>query len=751
MRTPRPRWPRLPRRTARLRLTVLYGAAFLACGTAVLALTYLIFGNTARPTSSSLPQVLQIRSVNAALKVPVAAVRQAGRYDVITVPVAFAEQVKKAATLPAAQQAKAVAQSEAQIAYTKRLLLIACAIALAVIAVAAAAIGWIIAGRVLRPLSTMTAAARRISASSLHDRLALHGPDDELKELGDTLDSLFARLEASFDAQRRFAASASHELRTPLTRERTLLQVTLADPAATAGTWQAVSRELLASNAETEHLIEALLTLASSEAGPAAREPADLATITSEALAAARPAIGCLGLHVQAGIQPAAFDGDPVLVQQLVTNLIDNAVRHNIPGGDIQITTRTSRAGAVLSVTSSGRVIPPAEVERLFQPFQRLGPRPVRRDGGHGLGLSIVRAIAIAHAAAITAQPRPGGGLAIDVIFPLTAPPETCRPQARRGARVSLPGRGQLRGQPGPRRDEGRAVPGQAAALDQGHPVAGEHLRAVVRAERVRLVRQHDQAGPARDQVIEADLRVSSGVGAVDVVQPEPGGDVAGEGGRSHDHPGVSPDRDGRARPRAGCGVAPHLFRLGQPGRLRPAECDREHPAQRRERLLEGPDHGHPDRDAGRAQALHVEAAVLLLVGQHEVRLERRDGGPVGVLGAPHPGHVQVSGMSAPGGGARQRLGTSGGHRLGQRGHQRHHPADRTVPRHLVPEIVGGHHGLLATNTSSRPGRSGASLTSAGAYPAARRKPSITARGQNRRVESDVSLAPSAAKTYVRR
>jgi signal transduction histidine kinase len=278
----------------------------------------------------------------------------------------------------------------------------------------------------------ITAAARRISASSLHERLALHGPDDELKELGDTLDNLFARLEASFDAQRRFAASASHELRTPLTRERTLLQVTRADPAATTGTWQAVSLELLASNAEQERLIEALLTLASSEAGTSEREPVDLAAITSAALAAARLAIGRLDLHVETDLRPAAFDGDPLLVQQLAANLIDNAVRHNVAGGDIQITTTTSPAGAVLSVTSSGQVIPAADIDRLFQPFQRLGPRPARRDGGHGLGLSIVRAIAVAHAATITA--RPGHRRHLPPAGPAPAPSAARRTPAPRVA-----------------------------------------------------------------------------------------------------------------------------------------------------------------------------------------------------------------------------------------------------------------------------------------------------------------------------
>ena len=434
---PRPRAPgrlRLPRRTARMRLTALYGAAFLICGVgsaAVLGVTFLLYWLTAHRTQLGLPS----QSGGQVLRTPIADVRQAGRYDLFRIPAANVKQVGRydvllvptpltkdpapTATHPGVAQARVTIAGLGQVTLDRQQLLIASVISLAVIVVAAAAIGWLLAGRVLRPLSTITGAARRISASRLHERLALRGPDDELKELADTLDELFARLEASFDAQRRFAANASHELRTPLTRERTLLQVTRADPAATTGTWQAVSQELLASNVEQERLLEALLTLASSEAGTGEREPVDLAAVTSATLAAARTAISRLGLNVHADIQPAVTDGDPLLVQQLVTNLIDNAVRHNISGGDLRVATRTDGDRAVLSVTNTGPVIPAAEVDRLFQPFQRLGPRPARRDGGHGLGLSIVRAIATAHAATVTvtAQPVPAGGLAVEVTF----------------------------------------------------------------------------------------------------------------------------------------------------------------------------------------------------------------------------------------------------------------------------------------------------------------------------------------------
>jgi signal transduction histidine kinase len=457
MRTPRsrpgpPRWLRLPRHTARLRLTFLYGAAFLACGAVVLAVVaFLLYGQPAQQFPSGQPKTsasavlgskVPIADVHQAggfdivpIHIPVADVRQEGRYDLVKISMPVAAKPGQPQPLSSAQFAQLLARAQFRVDYDKRQILIICAIVLAVIAVAAAAIGWFIAGRVLSPLRTITATARRIAASSLHERLALQGPDDELKELGDTLDNLFSRLEASFAAQRRFAASASHELRTPLTRERTLLQVTLADPASTTSTWQAVGRELLASNTEQERLIEALLTLASGEAGASERESLDLAVITSEALALPRPAISRLGLHLRTDIQPANLDGDPLLVQQLVSNLIDNAVRHNIPGGDVQVATGTSSGQAVLSVANSGQVIPPAEVDRLFQPFQRLGPRPARRDGGHGLGLSIVRAIAADHGATVRARALPGGGLAVDVTFlPHSSVPALLLASSRAGA-----------------------------------------------------------------------------------------------------------------------------------------------------------------------------------------------------------------------------------------------------------------------------------------------------------------------------
>jgi signal transduction histidine kinase len=283
-------------------------------------------------------------------------------------------------------------------------------------------VGWLIAGRFLRPLRTITATARDISASNLNRRLGLGGRDDEFRELGETLDGLFERLEASFQAQRHFVANASHELRTPLTAERTLLQVALADPDASAQELRATCQQLLTLGGQQERLIDALLTLASSERGVERWQSCDLADLAAKAIAERGQQAGRRGIRIEAALGPAPAQGDPSLAASLVANLVDNAVRHNVDGGLVEIATAAAGGVATVSVTNTGPVIPAGEVDRLFQPFQRLGAERVRQDGGHGLGLAIVRAIAGVHGATLTATARPGGGLAVTVSFGAVRP-----------------------------------------------------------------------------------------------------------------------------------------------------------------------------------------------------------------------------------------------------------------------------------------------------------------------------------------
>ncbi|HXA55118.1 MAG TPA: HAMP domain-containing sensor histidine kinase, partial [Solirubrobacteraceae bacterium] len=290
-------------------------------------------------------------------------------------------------------------------------------IALAIMAVVSMGLGWLLAGRVLRPLQTITGKARAISASNLHERLALEGPDDELRELGDTFDGLLARLDASFQSQRQFVANASHELRTPLTVERALLEVALADPDASEHSLRHACERVLVSSAEQERLLEALLTLASSERGLERREPFDLAPLAAEVLRAVAAEAQLRGVSVHAELAAAPTRGDPRLAERLVRNLVDNAVRHNVHGGGVEVATGSDRARAVLTVANTGAPVAPADVERLLEPFQRGAGRTDHGDG-HGLGLSIVKAIATAHNATLVARARPEGGLEIAVAFP---------------------------------------------------------------------------------------------------------------------------------------------------------------------------------------------------------------------------------------------------------------------------------------------------------------------------------------------
>jgi signal transduction histidine kinase len=289
-------------------------------------------------------------------------------------------------------------------------------LALAAIAVAVLAAWWL-AGRFLRPLRAMTTAAQEISATKLDRRLSLDGPDDELTELGRTLDDLFGRLQASFESQRQFVANASHELRTPLAGQRTLLQVALADPDADTQALRSTCEEALQLSGQQERLIDALLTLATSERGVESWEPFDLAQLTEDIVHSRRPDAERHGVKIDATFNEAHTIGDASLAESLVANLLDNAIRHNVADGAVEISTTATPDGARLRVSNTGAVVPSVDVERLFQPFQRLGDQRVAPADGHGLGLTIVKAIATAHGANLTARPGPQGGLDIQVTF----------------------------------------------------------------------------------------------------------------------------------------------------------------------------------------------------------------------------------------------------------------------------------------------------------------------------------------------
>ena len=288
-----------------------------------------------------------------------------------------------------------------------------------VVAAAVAVAGaWWLAGRFLRPLRAITTAAQEISATNLHRRLALKGPDDELTQLGKTLDGLFGRLETSFEAQRRFVANASHELRTPLAGQRTLLQVALADPHASIASLRAACRQALELGDQQGRLIDALLTLATSERGIEQSEPLDLAEIAATVLAGRRQLAEAQGIVIDASVAAATTTGDPTLLELLVANLVDNALRHNLADGSISVLTTTTCGQPALTVVNTGPLIPDAALDHLFEPFRTTGTDRIRHANGHGLGLAIVRAIADAHGATIDAHARPSGGLEITITFP---------------------------------------------------------------------------------------------------------------------------------------------------------------------------------------------------------------------------------------------------------------------------------------------------------------------------------------------
>ncbi|MGW4472694.1 sensor histidine kinase [Nonomuraea sp. NPDC004354] len=372
------------RQPIRSRLTLLYGGLFLVAAVLLVALIYLLVEYSPFPAPPAAPAA------------------------------------------PGGSAPPAPAPLAASTEHLRRLL-VNSLIALAAMAFAALLLGRLMAGRVLRPLAEMTATVRRITADRLDRRLAATGPDDELKELADTFDELLDRLEAAFTAQRRFVANASHELRTPMTLQRAMAEVALADPAADTASLREVLERMVAAGRHQERLVEALLTLARGQQGLRHRRPFDLAAITAQALghrADAEP-------RVESSLRPAPAFGDHALAERLVANLLDNALRHNVPGGWVRVETSVRSGRATLRVSNSGPVIPADRLPLLLQPFQRLESARKADGDGLGLGLSIVAAIVEAHHGTLEVRPLRDGGL--EVIVALD-PPDDPRNRRRHGS-----------------------------------------------------------------------------------------------------------------------------------------------------------------------------------------------------------------------------------------------------------------------------------------------------------------------------
>jgi hypothetical protein len=300
------------------------------------------------------------------------------------------------------------------------------AVAFALVVLATAIVAWVLTGQVLRPLQEVTAAARRLSAESLAERIALRGPRDEVRELADTFDAMLERLQAGFEGQRRFVANASHELRTPLAVMRTEVDVTLADPDADVAELRRMAAVVREATERADRLVDGLLLLARAESVSAAssvalREPVDLAQLVAGAWRAVRAEAEAMHLSMVVTGGPAATLGDTALLERVAGNLVENAVRHNVPGGWVELHTESGPTGAVLRVTASGAVVAPERVTEFFEPFRR---GTVDRTGrGAGLGLSIVRAVVRAHDGRIDAQPVPSGGLSVEVHLPTPPSP----------------------------------------------------------------------------------------------------------------------------------------------------------------------------------------------------------------------------------------------------------------------------------------------------------------------------------------
>ncbi|AXB45472.1 sensor histidine kinase [Amycolatopsis albispora] len=377
------------RLSVRTKLTALYGGMFLLAGVVLLLINYLL-------VSTTLPATQPFATA------AVAGRAQPGPADTTVV-------------YPPAPTVELVSTSlDEYRSSTLSNLLLQSGVALVIAAGLAVLLGWLTASRVLRPVHEVTSAARKLGAENLDRRINLDGPQDELKELADTFDRMLDRLAGSFDSQRRFVANASHELRTPLAVQRTLIEVALADPEVTPQV-RRLGQHLLHTNERSERMIEGLLTLARSDRGLPSRVPVQLAEVAANVVRALGPLAAEHEVEVHADLAERTVAGDPVLLERLVTNLVENAIRYNRPGGSVHV--RVGRNPA-LTVQNTGPVITADAIPQLFEPFRRLDHERTSGASGAGLGLSIVRSVAQAHDGSVYAQPAESGGLVTGVWLP---------------------------------------------------------------------------------------------------------------------------------------------------------------------------------------------------------------------------------------------------------------------------------------------------------------------------------------------
>jgi len=408
-----------PRRASiRVRLTAWYSAIFFLLGAVLLTASYAVvrheFDRSARTVQVRVDAPATAETPGRVLRLRIAP----------GVPALDGPVIRQLA--PSERAAYAQARAAYQSAYHRadarglRRVLLAFLGMLVLLTLASIAAGWVVAGRALRPISRITGAARGISDRTLHERIALDGPRDELRELAETFDSMLDRLEGAFESRKRFVASASHELLTPIAIVRAELEVTLADPDAGARELRAMALVIGETNARMERLIGSLLTLASSEAGVVRRRPADLAD-AARAAVAGEPALGEHGtLTLHADLCSAPVLGDAVLLDQVASNLIQNAVRYNVEGGAVEIRTKLLGERAIIEVGNTGAVVAEADAATLGEPFRRLETSRARTTGGYGLGLAVVRSVAQAHGGDVAIRPRAGGGLDVRVTLPAT-------------------------------------------------------------------------------------------------------------------------------------------------------------------------------------------------------------------------------------------------------------------------------------------------------------------------------------------